>query len=53
MTIIPCGNVTGNHKLKFSFIRKAKNLAPTALQFRFITRRMREWIHKFSDAVFQ
>jgi len=35
-----------------SFIRKAKNLAPTALQFRLTTRRMHGWIQKFSDLVF-
>ena len=51
MTILPCSNVTGNHKLKLSFIRNAKNLAPTALQFRLTTRRMHGWIQKFSDLV--
>lgn len=52
MTIIPCSNVTGNHKLKFSFIRKAKNLAPAALQFYLTTRRMHGWIQNFLTRFF-
>jgi hypothetical protein len=52
MMIIARINPTGNRKLKVAFIRKAKNLAPTALQFRIITRRIHGWIQKFSEAGF-
>jgi len=44
---MPCSNVTGNHKLKFSFIREAKNLASTALQFHLTTIRMHGGFRNF------